>query len=425
MTEINPTQINPSATPAALTEEAIIQQEVGYSSVDTLGKWVGELSIYPTEAGIPLLLIPKTIESTAMRIASAVSEQQHNIIMSILDNWTKQLDEQHEEMVKMQMDPFYQEMLREKNPAHASIQELQNKYPIAFEALFKGSQQFLDYVVSLAPQQRATELGSAMDRQNQMEVGLVNLAQHYAPNQGENVMNGGMAIFTSTLILGGMLGIGLPSEAVTVPMQQAMQAMQSVTPSVLVDAATMTINLLVTGTMYQSAAETASTAMQKGEKPVDKEMADQYAKDIIAKVKGNEVEGAILAFLKDTLVGSKPVTHEQLAELVNIAKVMMLLTALSLLYRTETGWITPEEISAMIRGKMTLEPGSLQAQLVDLINQYRSALSPAMQNLVFTAMLTFIDQKPKAEKMLSPLKVIKDSMNSSELEESIRLAQGG
>lgn len=429
------------------SSEATTAAQIGYNMSDTISESDLVTWIYPPEQQYPSLPLPylnfdafaaiffshPEIEldfggvqedngapisnlSLFTQIAMDTAEAKHKIISNMLDSWIEQIHKQQEEIEEMVRSPEYQKWLERMDPTYEN--EVRRQYPDAFEIVVKSSAEFQQYIAAMNPQKREQELHRVADNESSLRVGLSNVVDNYVRNDdgGEKAAIVALPLLAGALTIGGYMAGNIAEKVSSSAMTEALQGLNQQVPPSLIDATTITVNLFATSMLYQSTAETLFQSAAKGKKPVDADMARNFASETISKIKGNEINGAMLAMLRDKMVGSEPVSHKQIGQLVDMAKIMMALNALILLYRAEAGGTTPEEIAAMIKGEISVSEGSEEAQLANLIQQHRANLPKDLQAGIFASMMTYTEHQSKLNDMLDPMRVIRNALNTEDFD---------
>lgn len=185
-------------------------------------------------------------------------------------------------------------------------------------------------------------------------------------------------------------------------------ATQDVTPMMgkeLRDYFNLTINLFVTGMMNYANIEAISAALNRGaQAPVTKDTVLAFAHNVINKVTGNEVNVFLMALLINKMEKGNRVTNERVNQLANMAKAVMIAIALAALYHVESGWITEEELTDLLAGKMAGRSVE-ETQLVQLFKQSISGLSEIDKAVLMSSLTRYIsDHGRSVGELIDPTK---------------------
>lgn len=194
-----------------------------------------------------------------------------------------------------------------------------------------------------------------------------------------------------------------PMVAVT-PVVDAAQVASQVAPAALADSAAMTINLFLPAMLYSTTLAAANAANTgKGEKEIDLDFARNYAKTILAKVGGNEINQFLGALVVNKFDAGEPITQEQLAQASNTTKLVMLSVAFALFYKVETGWLTGSEFANFIQNN-PYKQGTVEYNIINTIQQYISLIPPDDRAATIEQLMAYCDKNPSVEELLNPEK---------------------
>lgn len=158
-----------------------------------------------------------------------------------------------------------------------------------------------------------------------------------------------------------------------------------------------------------------------GAKPNQLDIAEArtLAKNAIHLVQNPEINFFIQTMVIPQTENGEPVSEERAKELANrakeltnIVKATLLSTVLALVYRTETGGITPEEFEGMLNGEMKFEDGDIKESLSTKINEYLGALSSAERSLFKEGFFNFLASNPPLEQLLQPARAFQGMLGS-------------
>lgn len=173
--------------------------------------------------------------------------------------------------------------------------------------------------------------------------------------------------------------------------------------------------LLVNGLINKATITSSVDSISQGEKPVDRKTAENYANRIIALVSGNGIENYINALVTHNMEQTDATSPEKVLEWTAAFKVILLSSALALVYKSETKHITDTEFEGMVnfagrRDPVTNEPspviksaeGSLEQEMVDLIAEQLGRIRPMLKKAMIAALYDYIATNPSMGSLMSP-----------------------
>lgn len=288
-------------------------------------------------------------EGTSGKMQLQLAKQQHEVIMSMLESWSKNIQEQAE--------------MSEKAEERRSLERMANMYQLNKKEIQK--------------EQDAT-----------------------------------FPIFTMGLMLTGVMGM----QHVMMPTIDA--ASIGINPIADMSAAAMLPKLgdmraelgligaiYAAGIQYFTVAQLATESTNKSTSPKPGDFAKGFAENVISLLGNAEFNHYLLAIVTQTTQKNEKLTPEKQQELVSTVKLVLLSSALAMLYKVEAGKMTSIEFAAMVKGEITFEKGSLQHTLVGLIRNMLDNMSPKMRELVTLSLLEYFDKDPAIENLANPAKV--------------------
>lgn len=136
--------------------------------------------------------------------------------------------------------------------------------------------------------------------------------------------------------------------------------------------------LMISGILYQTTVETIGDPPDASK---DLKYAKDYARNVVKMIKSNQL---------DLFFGKKN---------GNIAKLIMLATALALINKLEVAKNTDIEFAGMLTGEIVFKPGDIRGEIVALIHQ---VLDLMPDHSLVDAVLAYIDSDPDVESLLDP-----------------------
>lgn len=163
--------------------------------------------------------------------------------------------------------------------------------------------------------------------------------------------------------------------------------------------------IFAAGVQYFTIAQIASSSAV-GTKPKDGAFAKGYAENIVSLVGTNSFNQYITALVVRGASTSEPLSEDRIKELTAMIKLVLLSSALTMLYKAEAGKMTSEEFVGMLQGEIAFEEGDVRATLVGLINAHLNQLSPRFREKVLISLLEYLDSDPSIDTLAEPAKVL-------------------
>lgn len=164
--------------------------------------------------------------------------------------------------------------------------------------------------------------------------------------------------------------------------------------------------IFATGIQYFTVAQIASNSAE-GKGPLkDAAFAKGYAENMLALVGSGNLNNYIMAIVSQNIPGEKETPAHRALELVAMVKVILLSSALAMLYQVEAGKMTGAEFAAMLSGNIKFELGDLRANLVLSIKSHLKLLAPQEQAKLLTSLLEYFDGNPSLDALGDPSKVV-------------------
>lgn len=163
-------------------------------------------------------------------------------------------------------------------------------------------------------------------------------------------------------------------------------------------------SLFVTGVQYFTVAQLIAQEGGK-EAPKDAAFAKGYAENILGLVGTASFNSFLMAIVTQSVPKDKTIAPQRAGELVAMVKIILLSSALAMLYQAEAGKMTGTEFAAMLSGNIKFEVGDLKGQLVTQLKANLKLLSPKDQEKIITGLLEFFDGNPSMETLAEPSKV--------------------
>jgi hypothetical protein len=135
-----------------------------------------------------------------------------------------------------------------------------------------------------------------------------------------------------------------------------------------------------------------------------KASAEAFAIALASLITSPEFDALLTSSLRQAV--ERGLITESRATTISAAfKASLIMTAMALLYLSETGGLTAGELRGIITGEVTVDPADFLGVLAKLIReQFNAVIDPSERNKLFDELLAFFDGNPSLEDLLSPLK---------------------
>lgn len=141
------------------------------------------------------------------------------------------------------------------------------------------------------------------------------------------------------------------------------------------------------------------------EKEINYEFAKNYGQKVLSLVNGSEFNSMAMALLTNRIEGGETLSEERIQNLVMSVKIVMLSTALALLYKTESsfkgvgGGITGVEFTGLVNGNEKLADSQLKKDLVNEIAVARDRM-PDNGTRLITGLSVYVDQARSSKDLI-------------------------
>lgn len=163
------------------------------------------------------------------------------------------------------------------------------------------------------------------------------------------------------------------------------------------------------GIQYFTVAEIAAKgATGDKEKPKDNVFAQGYAKNMISLVNSSSFNSYLMAIVTQNIPKGQTVSPESAFERIAMVKMILLSSALAILYQAEAGKMSGEEFAGMLNGTIKFEAGNIRANLVSLIRANLDIVKdPKVRSAILNSLLEFFDTDPSIETLSKPAELFK------------------
>lgn len=340
--------------------------------------------------------------------------------------WDKYLDylaEEKQRIADYLKSPQYRDFLELRSPDYLAKVErsspLETMRAIRETAEYKGWYGELTVSEQQLEDKRFQALGLWTDKID----GLTNYINDAKKTNPESIPFMAASFVISTAFIGDYMNIVDVASTKMVgvnPIQDAVgTSLANILPKDFQEQVNLTINLFVTGLIYHTMAEEVAKFGKPGDKPKDLEYAKDFARSVINKVSGNEINSMLMALLVGKMEKGEPLTKDRIDQFAAVSKAMMIAIALALLYKVQTKWITGQEFHAMLTGFFKEPATDEEKALVNLFKGLKgtAGMSDKDWNGLIGAMVSFFDKNPSVDLLLNPLKVYSQVLQNFQLPE--------
>jgi len=135
------------------------------------------------------------------------------------------------------------------------------------------------------------------------------------------------------------------------------------------------------------------------------------AREVLSPSFNTFVEQVVLA----KVAGAGTLTPTERQYMSTKVKLVLLMSALALSYKVETGAVTAREVAGMLTGEMDLAPGDYREVLISLIKVHVASLPEGERQKIVATMLEYLDSDPDVEELLEPSEVFRGILGTSTL----------
>jgi hypothetical protein len=231
--------------------------------------------------------------------------------------------------------------------------------------------------------------------------------QAIAPNEIFPIFAIGMIIMGT-----GITQALLPDPTVgTVQMNPIVSMYNQTIPHVMTDMQaqmSMIGAIFAVGVQYFTVAQLASSESGKAGKEAQKDLnfAKGYAENMIGLISSAPFNSYLMAIVSQSIPGDKTLAPQKALDLVTMLKIILLSSALALLYQAKAGKMTSTEFAGMLSGNIQFAPDDMHGKLIVQIKAHLALLSPKDQEKILTSLLEYFDTSPNLDTLADPSKVL-------------------
>lgn len=300
-------------------------------------------------------------------IGAMVATRTAEIGSQMWDSYLEHLAEQKERIKEELESPRYQAWLEQQSPAF--IAKIERGTQEQSKAAVLSSTEYNTWIQNLPATQREEELNR--NRAGQLWTDMIGGVSSYI-QEAQGTRPEAVAFMAASFVIActfigdymSIVDVSSTNMVAVNPVQDAVGSIAHLIPQQLQESFTLTVNLFAVGLIHFANAEAISKAMQTGKPPATQETVDAFAKSVLEKVKGNEVNALLMAILVNKFGNVGEVTDNRMLQLVAMAKLVMLSIAMAAVYQSATGWMTPEILEELMEGNVEAKSEEDQKQFV-------------------------------------------------------------
>lgn len=278
----------------------------------------------------------------------------------------------------------------------------------------RGRAGFEAYLNTLTPEQREHVLHhSRLERLAKMDEGIAQGLGDYLTRVKASDPNANLPFMLGTLAVGASVRFDYASGShVAAGGQTLVNPVGGVADNVLPKVMpTYSVELGAIGSMfgigavYFTMGQTVAKGVSPTEPSFNNKFAKNYAQQVVDTIKGSEFTTMAAAIVTAQAAEGEPLSHERKQQLINALKIVMLSSAVILLYKSESaykgkgGGMTELEFAYVVNGKT--DKNDLAAELGGDIKQLLSTLPKAEANALYKGLLAYVASDPKMSSLLN------------------------
>lgn len=348
-------------------------------------------------ASVPMLTAPEA--PGAIKIAN------NKAIDAILDSWLKGIEEWKKMIEEELKSPKYLAFLERQSPAF--LAKLERAAGLSDPAPTAIADYLAKNPTSTAHQIYMDSLKQSLSLATSLENGIRTFTTRV--HEGNATAIQALSHFTPLFVngvsapMGGVLVVGMTgAKEVVAPgvFEKIWQSAALIIPSdARVELGWMAA-LLGAGLITQTQADGVLN-FKPGGKPNQMDIAEArvFAKNVIVSLDNPEVNLLIQSMIIPQMENGQQISEERRTQLANMIKIVLLSMALALVYRTETGGLTGQELESMLSGEMVFDKNDVKSTLVGLLNNYLTTLDSTERRLLKDGIFNFLESKPPLDQL--------------------------
>lgn len=164
--------------------------------------------------------------------------------------------------------------------------------------------------------------------------------------------------------------------------------------------------LYAAGVQYFTLAQIASESANAQNQPKDAAFAKGYAENMVALVVSPTFNSYLTAIVTRGIPETEALSEENITETSSMLKVVLLASALGMLYKMEAGKMTGLEFMGMLNGNIKFGKDDIRSKLITLINANLAGITtPGLKDTVLASLQSYFDSDPHIDTLADPAKV--------------------
>lgn len=156
--------------------------------------------------------------------------------------------------------------------------------------------------------------------------------------------------------------------------------------------------------VYQASLQVVSEA-SSSEEPKNLDFANKFAENIMGLIGSTNFSSFLSVLITANVANGAPVGADRMNQLMASLKLVLLSSALALVYIAEAGKMTDVEFQAMLNGTMTFPEGDIKSKLLASIQVQLSAMAPTDKAMILNALSSFFNSNPSMDALSNPATV--------------------
>lgn len=164
-------------------------------------------------------------------------------------------------------------------------------------------------------------------------------------------------------------------------------------------------SIFAAGIQYFTIAQLAAGGGDGKAAKKDLAFAKGYAENMLGLVASPSFNSYLTAIVAQSIPKDTTTSPQRSLELVAMLKIILLSSALAMVYKAEAGKMTSFEFVGMLSGTIKFEAGDVRASLITQIKANLKLLSPKDQEKFLVTLLEYLDSDPSIDTLAEPAKV--------------------
>jgi hypothetical protein len=163
--------------------------------------------------------------------------------------------------------------------------------------------------------------------------------------------------------------------------------------------------IFAAGIQYFTIAQLAAGGADGKAPKKDLAFAKGFAENMLGLVGSTSFNTYLAAIVAQSIPKDTTTSPQRAVELVAMLKIILLSSALAMVYKAEAGKMTGTEFAGMLSGNIKFEAGDIRASLITQIKTNLKLLSPKDQEKFLLTLLEYFDGDPSIDTLADPSKV--------------------